>query len=62
MKMQTVAYQKNQDSWPAFLNPSATESTVPPKSDAVNAYGRPTPSARTLVGNSSALMIAVMDV
>src|SRR2546421_5895745 len=35
---------------------------VPPNSETVMAYGSPTPSARTLVGNNSAFTTALMEV
>src|SRR5262245_1654211 len=44
------------------LNHRAIDSAVPPKMDTVTAYGRPTPVARTLVGNNSALTTALIDV
>src|SRR5262245_2617026 len=44
------------------LNQSAIDSAGPPKMDVVIAKGRPTPVARTLVGNSSALTTALIDV
>src|SRR5438876_2476470 len=38
-----------------FRSQSAMDSAGPPKIDTVTAYGRPTPVARTSVGNNSAL-------
>ena len=59
---QPVTYQKKADSIPACLRARAIGSAVPPKTAATRACGRPTPSARTLVGNISAFTIAASAV
>src|SRR5690349_13018506 len=56
--MHAVTYQKKVVSWPLFFRASAIGSVRPPKVAVTRACGRPTPSARTLVGNISALMMA----